>query len=370
MKIAQVGDYSVSNWGDQLYPGASRHLFRELGVDVSPSYFAPLAGTTASGEPISPYSEVGRSGAAAVLVGGGDLIRFDTLTVALDHMSVPHERRRGRLLKWRAESFARRHLADGPGAWMPTLPWIPGAPTALVSVGIHTPPPTSEVARAFSQVKAAWARTASGAEQLRTAGVDPDNIVLAPDMIFGLAELMQPEAARTRGAALLSERLGVDEPVAIFHAATFHGWPPARVESALVALRGIPTAVLSLGAYSGEDRVLADAARAVGVGALIGHDPDEITAVLAAAGAVFTTSMHAAIVAGSFGTPVFVPGVKKTSEAFAACPSPPPVEGVDEADLAGALRARLGSRTHHDPRPNAHAATAAMLSVLQRLGIA
>lgn len=369
MKIAQVGDYSVSNWGDQLYPGVSRHLFDTLGLGVETAYFAPLKGTTAAGEPIHPYADIGSSGARAVLVGGGDLIRFDTRTVALDHMSIPHEARRGRLLQWRADAFARRHLARGPGAWVPTEPWVKDTPTALVSVGIHPIPQGPDVARAFSHVKAAWARTRNGVEHLHGAGVAPERIVLAPDMIFGLRELTQPDAARARGAAVFAERLGVDEPPVLFHAATFHGWPQERVEAALSSLRGMPLAVLSLGAYSGEDRVLAAAARATGVGELIGLATDDITAALAAAGAVFTTSMHAAIVGGSFGTPVFVPGVKKTSEAFAVCPVPPPVQGVEESELAAAVRARLGSRTGHDPRPNAEAVSAAMRTVAERVGL-
>lgn len=367
MKIAQVGDYSVSNWGDQLYPGASRHLIDELGVSVQPSYYAPLAGTTAAGEPVRPYREIGASGADAVLVGGGDLIRFDTRTVALDHMSIPHEARRGRILRWRAEAFARRHLAHGPGAWVPTHPWVDGAPTALVSVGIHPIPSGAETTRAFSHVKAAWARTHGGAAHLRGAGVREESIILAPDMMFGLADLSRPEATRSRGMSLFAQHLGIDDAPVLFHAATFHGWPQERVESALSSLQGLPTAVLSLGAYSGEDRVLAAAARAVGVGELIGLETDDITAVIAAAGAVFTTSMHAAIVGGSFGTPVFVPGVKKTGEAFAACPLPPTIYGVEEGDLADAVRARLGSHTGHDPQPNADAVAAAMRAVFERL---
>ena len=61
----------------------------------------------------------------------------------------------------------------------------------------------------------------------------------------------------------------------------------------------------------------------MGIPALPDLRADEITAVLAGAGAVFTTSMHAAIVGASFGTPVIVPGVGKTSDAFAVLPNPP-----------------------------------------------
>ena len=369
VKLAQVGDYSVSNWGDQLYPGVTGHLLRRIGLEADVEHFAPLAGTTLAGEPIRPLREIRRADATAVLVGGGDLIRFDTTTVALDHMAVPEAQRHGRLLRLRAELFARRHFLAGPGVWLPQEDWVPGAPTVLVSVGARRMTHDARARSVVSRVRGVWVRTSHAARQFEAAGVGAERIVRAPDMIFAHPALSDPDGAAERGRQIVRARLDVDEPLVVFHAAAFHGWPEARVEAALRSLAGLPVAVLSLGAYSGEDRALAGAAERAGVGALIGLEADEIICVLAAAGVVFTTSMHAAIVAGSFGTPVLTPGVAKTAEAFAACPVPPRVEGVSDEDLAETVRARRGERLAHDPTPNAAAAEKAMTSILAMAGV-
>ncbi|WP_394280182.1 polysaccharide pyruvyl transferase family protein [Microbacterium sp.] len=369
VRLAQVGDYSVSNWGDQLYPGVTGHLLSRIGLQADVEHFAPLAGTTLSGEPIRPLRQIRHADAAAVLVGGGDLVRFDTTTVALDHMAIPQAQRHGRLLRLRAEWFARRHFLAGPGVWLPHDDWVPGAPTVLVSVGARRMAHNAQARAAVSRVKGVWVRTSHAAQQFEAAGVDPGRVVLAPDMIFAHPALANQEGAARRGREIVRNRLGVEEPLVVFHAAAFHGWPEARVEAALRSLAGLPVAVLSLGAYSGEDRALAAAAHRTGTHALIGLEASEIICVLAAAGVVFTTSMHAAIVAGSFGTPVLTPGVAKTAEAFAACPVPPRVEGVSDEDLAATVRARRGERIRHDPAPNAAAATEAMTSVLGLAGV-
>jgi hypothetical protein len=359
----------VSNWGDQLYPGVTQHLFREIGLPVEAEYFAPLPGTTTTGVEVRPLRDVRHSEASAVLVGGGDLIRFDTRTVAMDHLSVPHEKRHHRLTRAKARLFAHRHLLDGPGAWVPQKGWTAEAPAVLVSVGVHTIPDTPEVRSAFSHYRAAWARTSSGAARLRGAGMRDADVVLAPDMVFALPDYRSPESTKDRGLRVFSERLGTAEPQIIFQAATFHGWPQSRIESALRSLSGLPVAVLSLGAYSGEDRILKAAAERVGTSALIGLSADDITAVLAASGAVFTTSMHAAIVAGSFGTPVLVPGVKKTGEAFEVCPQPPHLVGVDDDELAATMARVYGRPNEHDPAPNAEAAVAGFRRVMEVAGV-
>lgn len=369
MKLAQVGDYSVSNWGDQLYPGVTGHLLARIGLQADVEHFAPLAGTTLAGKPIRPLREVRRTMADAVLVGGGDLVRFDTTTVALDHMAIPEAQRHGHLLRLRAKWFARRHFLTGPGVWLPQDDWVPGAPTILVSVGARRMAHDERARAAVGKLKGVWVRTSHAAHQFEAAGVDVERIVRAPDMVFAHPALVDPEGEAARGRRIVRDRLQVDEPLVVFHAATFHGWPEPRIEAALQSLKGLPVAVLSLGAYSGEDRALATAAERAGTHALIGLEAGEIVSVLAAAGVVFTTSMHAAIVAGSFGTPVLTPGVAKTAEAFAACPVPPEVEGVSDADLAATVRARRNRRIPHDPAPNAMAAEEALTAALTLAGV-
>lgn len=369
MQLAQVGDSSASNWGDQLYPRVTSHLLRLIGLKAAVTHFAPLAGTTLDGEPIRPIREIRRTNPDAVLVGGGDLVRFDTTTVALDHMAIPEDQRHGRLVRLRAALFARRHLLRGPGAWLPEEDWVPGAPTVLVSVGARRVTHDARTRAAVSRLKGVWVRSSHAGRQLADIGVESERIVRAPDMVFAHPALSDQPGSSQRGREIVRDRLGLDEPLVVFHAATFHGWPEARVEAALRSLAGLPVAVLSLGTRSGEDRALAAAAQRTATHALIGLGADEIVCVLAAAGVVFTTSMHVAIVAGSFGTPVLTPAVAKTAESFEACPAPPQVEGVSDEDLADTVRARSGKRTHHDPAPNAVAAAEALRSVLTMAGV-
>ncbi|WP_157532674.1 polysaccharide pyruvyl transferase family protein [Microbacterium oleivorans] len=369
MKLAQVGDFSVSNWSDRLYPGVTRRLLRRIGMEAEVAHFAPLAGATLAGEPIRPLREIRRSKVSAVLVGGGDLIRLDTATVALDHMAIPEDQRRGRLLRLRAELFARRHFLTGPGAWLPDADWVPGTPTVLVSVGARRMAHDARARAAVSRLEGVWVRTSDAAHQFEAAGVRPERIVRAPDMFFAHPALSDQPASAERGHQIVRDRLGVDEPLVVFHAAAIHGWPEARVEAALRSLRGLPVAVLSLGAHAGEDRALTAAAQRTRTSALIGLKAEEIIYVLASAGVVFTTSPHVAIVAGSFGTPVLTPGVAKTADVFSVCPSPPQVEGVSDEDLADTVRARRGKRAHHDHAPNAAAATTALASVLTMAGV-
>jgi hypothetical protein len=371
LKIAHIGAFSMPNWGDKLYPGTLSSLVESAGIAASISHFAPLAGTTSAGEQILPLRHVADSGADIALVGGGDILRFDTRTVALDHLSVPTDRRHHRVERLRARLFGARHFLPGPGVWAPSQPWLPGRPSVLISAGVHTVPDQPAARAAVAAYRAAWVRTGNGADRLAGAGIPRERIVVAPDMIFALPDLERPDEVAARGRAIFAERLAsaVGAPI-LFHAAQFHGWPLDRVVAALESLRGIPVATLSLGSYAGEDRLLAAAAHRLGIPTLHDLGADDITAVLAAAGAVFTTSMHAAIVSASFGTPALVPGVGKTRDAFEVCPEPPTLHGVQDATLRATVDDLLGSRIPHSTRANRDAVVAGFAQTLRAAGIA
>ena len=369
LRVSQIGDYSVSNWGDQLYPSVTKDLFVSVGLRAETKYFAPLPGRTPEGDHVGTLRDVARTPADLVLVGGGDLIRFDTRTVAFDHMALPQEKRRGWPMRLRSALYARRHFLPGAGVWLPAEPWRADAPTVLMSVGSRSIPESPAALAAVRRLAAVWTRTDRGAENFRRAGVDQSRIVLAPDAVFAHPAYRDAAATAESGRRLISDRLDIDEPLVIFHAATFHGWPQQRVEAALRSIvKDAPVAVLPLGAYSGEDQVLAKAAASTGAHALPGLRADEITSVMAAAGVIFTTSMHAAIVAGSFGTPVLAPSVKKTNEAFATCPLPPRIVAVSDEDIASAVSAHRGQRLEHDPTPNATAVQNGFNRILQLSG--
>lgn len=352
MSVAHIGAFSMPNWGDKLYPGAVASLLEEIGVDARISHFCPVPGETSAGEQIRTLHDVRASKADVALVGGGDILRFNNRTVALDHLSVPTSHRHWKINRLRAKAFSRRHFLPGPGAWAPAEPWLADGPSVLISAGVHTVPDSSAARAAVTNYRAAWVRTQHGADHLSGAGIPRERIVLAPDMIFALPDLDRADDVRARGIEIFRSRLGSDRPPLIFHAAQFHGWPLERVVAVLETVKDLPVATLSLGSYAGEDRLLAAAARRFKIPTLHDLGADDITAVFAAAGAVFSTSMHAAIVSASFGTPALVPGVGKTRHAFEVCPEPPTMREVEDGTLREAVDEVLGTRVPHSPAAN------------------
>lgn len=355
----------MPNWGDKLYPGTLGALFERVGIDTRRSHFCPVPGTTSAGEPIRPFRDLASSPADVAFVGGGDVLRFDGRTVAMDHLSVPSDRRASRVNRLRARAFARRRFLPGPGTWAPAGEWLPGRPAVLISAGVHTVPPNAAAHAAVSRYRAAWVRTLGGADHLAGAGIPRERIIVAPDMIFAMPDLEAPDAVAARGRAIFRARLGTDDAPVLFHAAQFHGWPLDRVDAALARLRGLPVATLSLGSYAGEDRLLTAAGRRHGIPALHDLSADEITAVLAAAGAVISTSMHAAIVAASFGTAVLVPGVGKTRDAFAVLPEPPTLHPVQDDGMRAEVDRLRGVRHPHSVSANRDAVVAAFAETLR-----
>ncbi len=359
----------MPNWGDKLYPGTTASLLSELGVSAEISAFCPVPGQTSSGAPIKTLDAVRDSNADVALAGGGDILRFDKRTVAMDHLSVPTERRGSRVNRVRARVFAHRHFLPGAGPWAPAEPWISTGPSILISAGVHTVPETPEARRAVSNYRAAWVRTENGAERLAGAGVAAERIVVAPDMIFALPDYADSERVRRRGIELFERRAHLSDAPLVFQAAEFHGWPLERVVAVLERLRGLPVVLMSLGSYAGEDRLLRAAGRRVGLPVFDDLAADDITAVLAGAGAVFSTSMHAAIVGASFGTPVLVPGVGKTRDAFAVVPLPPTLHGVDDTSLRETTESLLGTRSTHDVEPNRAEVVRAFRRALEAGGV-
>lgn len=364
--IAHVGDFSVSNYGDQIYPGVVGSLLRRAGVNAPVEHYALLPGRTPAGEVVRPLLEVAQRRHSLVVVGGGDLIRADGRTVALDHLRLGGGARTSGLSRLRARRFRRRHFPAGPGPWLPAAGWGESTPVLLASVGVHALPRTDDVDAAVGHVTAAYVRTEPGRAHLLTAGVPAARLVVGPDAVFALEEFHDLDRLHARGRQVLRTRTGLRGPVVVVHAAAFHGWSSQRVAQVLGELAGLDVCTLALGRYAGEHRMLVAAARAVGVPHLQDLPADEVTAVLGGAAAVITTSMHAAIVAGSAATPLVVPGVGKTAAALAACPDPPPVHDLPESGLRGLIEDLVGRR---EPAPSPRNRLAAERAFTQSLGL-
>ncbi|MTB88009.1 polysaccharide pyruvyl transferase family protein [Aeromicrobium senzhongii] len=338
--IAHVGAFSMSNYGDQVYPGVLDALSRQLGIQPPSRHFGLIAGQLPDGRSVEAISSYRPEGLDAAWIGGGDIIRVDRRVVAMDHLCVPTGERGKWINRLRADRFARRAIGNRPGPWM-ARSW--GVPAAYVSAGVHTLPRSPDVLEAITSSSGAWVRTHRGAEILRDAGMSADAVLVGPDAVFALPLVESAADAAERGARILAERTGASDAPVVFHAAAFAGWTRARLASLIEACAPAPCVVLPLGRYAGEHVLLRDAAARARVPFLGVLPAGEVTAVLAAAGCVVSTSMHAAVVAATYGRPVVSPGVAKTATAFEACAEPPPLhQATDEAipALVNELRLR------------------------------
>jgi hypothetical protein len=346
-KVALVGAYSMSNYGDQLYPVLIASLAAQQEVSRTTAHYALLRGRLESGAPIYPLRDLPRMRPRRVMVGGGDLIRPDHLTVGLDHLEVPtHVRARNVRHRVRAEAFRRRHMLQGPGPWLPASGWG-AARMVLASVGVHALPRDEATRQAVQHIDRAWVRTAVAAERLIAVGLERDRTIVAPDMAFAIAELFDVPALRARGRQLLSP-LARSGPVVLLQVAAFHGWDERRLVTLLRSFEGLDVALLPLGRYAGEHLLLRRAAAQTGASYLGEFPASDVTALLAAAGAIVTTSMHAAIIGSCLGTPVVIPAIEKTASAFSACPEPPTLMQSCDTKMAGLLREVNG---HEAPAP-------------------
>jgi hypothetical protein len=347
--LAVAGGFTADNYGDQLYPWVLERLIRALGVEDEIRFLSPFPGQTRDGRAIHPLSSLATNKPRAIVVGGGDIIRTDLVTVAQDHLNASMRMRQGRLGRLRAKRIVRRYLSTGPGPWLLADPrWVGGIPLGWASVGVRQLEPKPLLEEAIAAVSAAWIRTTRGVDAAIAAGVPRERCSLGPDAVFAIGSVIDLEYTKDTGDRLLHDATGVPgERVAVVHAAPFTGWNATTLERLFGSSRGIPMVFLSMGRYVREDRELERAAKTLELPLLRDLDVTQITAVLAAAGSVTTTSMHAAIVASALGRPVLVPGTLKTLDAFAACPSAPPLHLVDDETVVG----RIADLTGHTSAP-------------------
>ncbi|GAA3533854.1 hypothetical protein AFL01nite_21330 [Aeromicrobium flavum] len=343
--MAHVGAFSMSNYGDQIYPGVFGALSRHVGIRPPDRHYGLIAGQLPDGRAVDPITSFRPEGLDAVLIGGGDIVRVDRGVVAMDHLCVPTEQRRRWINRARARRFAHRAIGDRPGPWL-ARSW--GVPAAYVSAGVHTLPRSPEVLEAVAALAGAWVRTHRGADLLRDVGMSPERVLVGPDAVFALPLVESAADAAERGSRVLADRAGRSDGVVVFHAAAFAGWTSERLASLIEACAPAPCVVLPLGRYAGEQEMLREAAERARVPFLGILPANDVTAVFAAAGCVVSTSMHAAIVAATYGRPVVSPGVAKTATAFEACVEPPPLHQATDAQIP-ALVNELRRRESEEP---------------------
>ena len=363
--IAVVGGFSAHNFGDRLYPAVMGNLLRQLGVDHELGFYALTPLRLPDGTQIQSQVSLAARRPRLVLVGGGDIIRTDRKVVAMDHLDLGPRARRRVTAGIRARRFAARHMPDGPGPWL-LNPTRLGAAVGWISVGVRR---LDGARPEVSEVSAAWIRNQPSLQHAVDAGLDPSRAALGPDAVFAIGGQIDREAARQRGRTVLARATGGDgKAVCVVHAAPFTGWSAAQLVESFSDL-GRDLVFLSMGRYVREDVGLRQAAKTLGRPLLEPSLPDGIIDVLAAAGSVFTTSMHAAIVARSLGRPVVHPGVSKIADAFAGCAEPLSLTTCDPSTAAEAVQGVNGVADLPTSEADVTQVADALGAALSRLGV-
>jgi hypothetical protein len=290
-RIGIVGTFDVSNYGDLLFPLLAEHeLERRLGpIDlVRYSYRSMDSGSWAYDvRPVGTFAgEV--ADLDLVLVGGGDLVRFD------EHVApgyVPTE----------------PHVQHPTGYWlMPTLVAASaGVPVVWNAVGVVAAPPGREaalLALATGAVDLLAVRDEPSKARLGDAG---SSAHVAPDTAFGLRALFGGTAASASARTLL-HGAGVTGGYVVVQP-SLHFAPHAAAIASAVSLasdRGLRAVELPVSAGLG------DAADALGLDDAVARfpywPPPLVTAeIVAGAEAVIAQSLHLTITALTAGVPVF-----------------------------------------------------------------
>ena len=344
-------------------------MIHREGVEATIERFAPLPGVDGRGNTVHRFTDVASFRPTAVMVGGGDVIRTDAAVVAADQLEIPTRERRRLSQRIRSRLYSARYVKRGPGPWLPANGWAGDVPVAYASVGVHELPDTPRVRSALSTIRSAWIRTHRAEKFLTSVGVPAERCTVAPDAVFALPHFVDPAEVRATGQRILREVTGNSDPALVLHAAPFSNWTAKELVSLMEQLDGIPIVVLALGHYCGEHTFLREAASAAGRPFVDDLETDEVTAVLAGAGAILSTSMHAAIVGAAFGTPVLATDIEKINSALSACPVPPEVFPASKLDMAKEVRRTIGSEMPPADQANAVAAQAAMRAQLLALGL-
>src|SRR6266545_1494386 len=279
IRIGMVGTFDVANFGDQLFPLVARQeLTRRLGpVEIRPySYNARSAASWPFA--VSPLdrlpAEVGTLD--LLLVGGGDIIRFDPL-IALDYRPASPDIHHPTGI-WLAPIFLA-HTAKVPVAWnAPGVPLdIPSWAHALVRAGVAV---------------SAYVTVRDQASHDRLARVAGDaRVEVVPDSGFNAAMLVPDRPARSDYLVVQSR------PQSSL-------WIP-RVRELLQDERS-QFVIAPVGPVTG-DLVRPPAKLPPRTTFCYPQNPSEMLALIAGSNGVVGPSLHLTIAALSFGRPALRP---------------------------------------------------------------
>lgn len=370
-----IGHFAASdreNYGDLLYSVVLRKMLESRGYIGQIRCYSFLDGPAPgdSGYDIIRIQELLDAKAAflsALIVGGGDILRTDTVTLASHYKYIYRKRLGYPALQWIAEKylkrppvtdlFLKRYMSyDAPGPFLLDAADFPGVGSVYYcSCGapLDFKPGERELVRdVLEHASYVSVRDRLSRDKLIAAGVKRE-IHAVPDLILTLSDFFDPETERRKGRGLLGRHgVDADAKVLCFQCMPHAGEPMEVILSQLRRYRertGAEIVLLPLGYCHADDRFLKRLARASGgVFRYVGvRSIFDMLSVLAACDLFLGTSMHGNITALSYGIPhLFGPIRVDKAEGFLDMAGLPPAlkltswaEFNDRADMTAALGA-------------------------------
>jgi hypothetical protein len=326
-----IGHFAASdreNYGDLLYSVIIRKMLESRGSGEKLLFYAFLDGPAPgdAGYEVRCIREVIDAETALVsslIIGGGDILRTDTATLA-SHYKYTYRKRLGYpVLQWIGEKYLKRPTVtekflqrymnyDAPGSFLLDAVKFPGVGSVhFCSCGCpldFAPDERSRVRDVLEHAAYLSVRDRRSRDKLLAAGVTRE-IHTVPDLIMTLSDYYDPATEKRKGRDILRS-FGVDtgRRVLCFQCMPHAGEPMDQIVSQLNRYRqraGAEIVLLPLGYCHSDDRYLKRLSRAsggafryVGVRSIF-----DMLSVIASCDLFLGTSMHGNITALSFGIP-------------------------------------------------------------------
>jgi polysaccharide pyruvyl transferase WcaK-like protein len=326
-----IGHFAASdreNYGDLLYPVIVGKMLESRGYGEELRYYSFLDGPAPgdSGYTITRIKELLEAKekiVSALLIGGGDILRTDTITLASHYKYIYRQRIGHPILQWFGEKYLKRPTVvekflqqymnySAPGPFLLDQKDFPGIGSAyFCSCGAPLAFAAAEKSRVRDVLEnAAYlsVRDRQSREKILAAGVTRE-IHAVPDLIMTLSDFYEPARERSKGQQILRS-YGVDtgKKIVTFQCMPHAGEPIDEIVAQLSRYRertGAEIVLLPLGYCHADDRFLkrlcresAGAFRYLGVRSIF-----DMLSVLAASDLFIGTSMHGNITALSYGIP-------------------------------------------------------------------
>ncbi len=326
--IGNFATCDVENYGDLLYPVIVSKMLqlRDVGNEVRQYSFLEGPAPCDSGYTnisIQKLLEEKTKVLTSLVIGGGDILRTDTATLASHYKTIYRERIGHPWLQWLGEKCFKRPTVvemflkqcmnyDAVGPFLLDRRSFPGIGSVnYCSCGIPFDFSAKEKGRVKEVMDSAsfiWLRDKQSRDKLLATGVTRE-IHTAPDLILTISDFFDPATERSKGQELLRS-FGVDtgKKIVSFQCTPHAGEPVEEIVAQLSQYRervGAEIVLLPLGYCHKDDRILkrlchesGGVFRYIGVRSIF-----DMLSVLAASDLFIGTSMHGNITALSYGIP-------------------------------------------------------------------